>query len=142
MIENKINVYNSELNDINISNNSNQNQILNNDDNLLKFQISNDEEREKVDNKDNELNKKDNTYISINIHSNFKSANCQYVKHINTSASIKSKNKNNISKEKNNKNLNIDHLQPFIHFTNLSTKKLKILGSNSKTKSKTESDNK
>jgi len=88
------------------------------------------------------LNKKDNIQISLNIQSNFMSANSQYVKHINTLASIKSKSKNNDIKEKNNKNLNIDHLQPLIHFTNMSSKKLKILGSNSKTKTKTESENK
>ena len=118
---------------------------MNNNDNPVKIQISNDEEKDKVDSKfnnDNELNKKDNFQISIslNIQSNFMSANSQYVKHINTLASIKTKSKNNDIKEKNNKYLNIDHLQPLIHFTNLSSKKLKILGSNSKTK--TESDNK
>jgi hypothetical protein len=116
---------------------------LNNNDNPVKIQISNDEEKDKVnsmDNNDNELNKKDNLQISLNIQSNFMSANSQYVKHINTLASIKTKSKNNDIKEKNNKYLNIDHLQPLIHFTNLSSKKLKILGSNSKTK--TESDNK
>ena len=118
---------------------------MNNNDNPVKIQISNDEEKDKVDSKfnnDNELNKKDNFQISIslNIQSNFMSANSQYVKHINTLASIKTKSKNNDIKEKNNKYTNIDHLQPLIHFTNLSNKNLKILASNSKTK--TESNNK
>ena len=144
-IENKINIYNSISNNIKASNNNNNNQQLNNNGNPVKIQISNDEEKYSADNNenndnDNELNKRDNIQISLNIQSNFISANSQYVKHINTLASIKSKSKNNDKKGKNNKNLNIDHLQPLIHFTNLSSKKLKILGSNSK--AKTEPDNK
>ena len=145
-IENKEIIDNFKTNNIKTSNNNNNKSLkLNNNDNPVKIQISNDEEKDKVDsmdNNDNELNKKDNFQISIslNIQSNFMSANSQYVKHINTLASIKTKSKNNDIKEKNNKYLNIDHLQPLIHFTNLSSKKLKILGSNSKTK--TESDNK
>ena len=151
-IENKEIIDNFKTNNIKTSNNNNNQSLkLNNNDNPVKIQISNDEEKDKVDSKynndndndnDNELNKKDNFQISIslNIQSNFMSANSQYVKHINTLASIKTKSKNNDIKEKNNKYANIDHLQPLIHFTNLSNKNLKILASNSKTK--TESNNK
>ena len=110
-IENKEIIDNSKSNNLKTSNNNNQSQKLNNNDNPVKIQISNDEEKDKVDSKynndndnDNELNKKDNFQISIslNIQSNFMSANSQYVKHINTLASIKTKSKNNDIKEKNN----------------------------------------
>ena len=145
--ENKANNDNSKSNNVKVSNNSNQTQNWNSNDNQIKMQISKADEENNKDSKDNnnnnnELNKKDNNQITIKIQSNFISANGNYVKHINTLASIRSKSKNGDTKDENNKHLNInkDHLQPLIHFTNLSSKKLKILGSNSKIKN--ESDNK
>ena len=145
MNENKANNDNSKSNNVKVSNNSNQTQNWNSNDNQIKMQISKADEENNKDSKENnnnELNKKDNNQISLKIQSNFISANGKYVKHINTLASIRSKSKNGDTKYKNNKHLNInkDHLQPLIHFTNLSSKKLKILGSNSKIKS--DSDNK
>ena len=70
----------------------------------------------------------------MNIQNNFLSANCQYVKHNNTRSSknIKSKEdeeEKEKEKEKGRKYSNKDLLNPLIHFTNLSSKKLKILGS-------------
>ena len=144
--ENKANNDNSKSNNVKVSNNSNQTQNWNSNDNQIKMQISKADEENNKDSKDNnnnnELNKKDNNQITIKIQSNFISANGNYVKHINTLASIRSKSKNGDTKDENNKHLNInkDHLQPLIHFTNLSSKKLKILGSN--TKIKNDSDNK
>jgi hypothetical protein len=144
--ENKANNDNSKSNNVKVSNNSNQTQNWNSNDNQIKMQISKADEENNKDSKDNnnnnELNKKDNNQITIKIQSNFISANGNYVKHINTLASIRSKSKNGDTKDENNKHLNInkDHLQPLIHFTNLSSKKLKILGSNTKIKS--DSDNK
>ena len=146
MNENKANNDNSKSNNVKVSNNSNQTQNWNSNDNQIKMQISKADEENNKDSKDNnnnnELNKKDNNQITIKIQSNFISANGNYVKHINTLASIRSKSKNGDTKDENNKHLNInkDHLQPLIHFTNLSSKKLKILGSNTKIKS--DSDNK
>ena len=146
MNENKANNDNSKSNNVKVSNNSNQTQNWNSNDNQIKMQISKADEENNKDSKDNnnnnELNKKDNNQITIKIQSNFISANGNYVKHINTLASIRSKSKNGDTKDENNKHLNInkDHLQPLIHFTNLSSKKLKILGSN--TKIKNDSDNK
>ena len=165
MNENKANNDNSKSNNVKVSNNSNQTQNWNSNDNQIKMQISKADEENNKDSKENnnnELNKKDNNQFSLKIQSNFISANGKYVKHINTLASIRSKSKNGDTKYKNNKHLNInidlevinswnlpkglklhinkDHLQPLIHFTNLSSKKLKILGSNSKIKS--DSDNK
>ena len=144
--ENKANNDNSKSNNVKVSNNSNQTQNWNSNENQIKMQISKADEENNKDSKDNnnnnELNKKDNNQITIKIQSNFISANGNYVKHINTLASIRSKSKNGDTKDENNKHLNInkDHLQPLIHFTNLSSKKLKILGSNTKIKS--DSDNK
>ena len=144
--ENKANNDNSKSNNVKVSNNSNQTQNWNSNENQIKMQISKADEENNKDSKDNnnnnELNKKDNNQITIKIQSNFISANGNYVKHINTLASIRSKSKNGDTKDENNKHLNInkDHLQPLIHFTNLSSKKLKILGSN--TKIKNDSDNK
>ena len=144
--ENKANNDNSKSNNVKVSNNSNQTQNWNSNDNQIKMQISKADEENNKDSKDNnnnnEFNKKDNNQITIKIQSNFISANGNYVKHINTLASIRSKSKNGDTKDENNKHLNInkDHLQPLIHFTNLSSKKLKILGSNTKIKS--DSDNK
>ena len=137
--ENKANNDNSKSNNVKVSNNSNQTQNWNSNDNQIKMQIS---KADEDNNNNNELNKKDNNQITIKIQSNFISANGNYVKHINTLASIRSKSKNGDTKDENNKHLNInkDHLQPLIHFTNLSSKKLKILGSNTKIKS--DSDNK
>ena len=146
MNENKANNDNSKSNNVKVSNNSNQTQNWNSNDNQIKMQISKADEENNKDSKDNnnnnELNKKDNNQITIKIQSNFISANGNYVKHINTLASIRSKSKNGDTKDENNKHLNLnkDHLQPLIHFTNLSSKKLKILGSNTKIKS--DSDNK
>ena len=145
MNENKANNDNSKSNNVKVSNNSNQTQNWNSNDNQIKMQISKADEENNKDSKENnnyELNKKDNNQISLKIQSNFISANGKYVKHINTLASIRSKSKNGDTKYENNKHLNInkDHLQPLIHFTNLSSKKLKILGSNSKIKN--DSDNK
>ena len=146
MNENKANNDNSKSNNVKVSNNSNQTQNWNSNDNQIKMQISKADEENNKDIKDNnnnnELNKKDNNQITIKIQSNFISANGNYVKHINTLASIRSKSKNGDTKDENNKHLNLnkDHLQPLIHFTNLSSKKLKILGSNTKIKS--DSDNK
>ena len=146
MNENKANNDNSKSNNVKVSNNSNQTQNWNSNENQIKMQISKADEENNKDSKDNnnnnELNKKDNNQITIKIQSNFISANGNYVKHINTLASIRSKSKNGDTKDENNKHLNInkDHLQPLIHFTNLSSKKLKILGSNTKIKS--DSDNK
>ena len=146
MNENKANNDNSKSNNVKVANNSNQTQNWNSNDNQIKMQISKADEENNKDSKDNnnnnELNKKDNNQITIKIQSNFISANGNYVKHINTLASIRSKSKNGDTKDENNKHLNInkDHLQPLIHFTNLSSKKLKILGSNTKIKS--DSDNK
>ena len=72
----------------------------------------------------------------MNIQNNFLSANCQYVKHNNTRSSKNIKNKEDEEekekekeKEKGRKYSNKDLLNPLIHFTNLSSKKLKILGS-------------
>ena len=144
--ENKANNDNSKSNNVKVSNNSNQTQNWNSNDNQIKMQISKVDEENNKDSKDNinnnELNKKDNNQISLKIQSNFISANGKYVKHINTLASIRSKSKNGDTKNENKQLLNInkDHLQPLIHFTNLSSKKLKILGSNTKIKS--DSDNK
>ena len=144
--EHKANNDNSKSNNVKVSNNSNQTQNWNSNDNQIKMQISKADEENNKDSKDNnnnnELNKKDNNQITIKIQSNFISANGNYVKHINTLASIRSKSKNGDTKDENNMHLNInkDHLQPLIHFTNLSSKKLKILGSNTKIKS--DSDNK
>ena len=142
MNENKANNDNTKSNNVKVSNNSNQTQNWNSNDNQIKMQISKVDEENNKDNNNKELNKKDNNQISLKIQSNFISANGKYVKHINTLASIKSKSKNGDTKNENNKHLNLnkDHLLPLIHFTNLSSKKLKILGSNSKIKS--ESDNK
>ena len=80
----------------------------------------------------NNINNKDNK-ISINIHSNFQSANSQYFKHKNTKTLSNSKSKE-IDNDKNYLNKNKEFLHPLIHFTNLSSKKLKILGSISKSK--------
>ena len=69
----------------------------------------------------------------MNIQNNFVSANCQYVKHNNTRSSKSIKNKEDEKeKERRRKYSNKDLLNPLIHFTNLSSKKLKILGSLSK----------
>ena len=76
----------------------------------------------------------------MNINSNFKSANCLYVQNKKTLCSNQSKNiESNMNK---NKLLNINNeiLHPLIHFTNLSSKKLKILGSSSKTKTDNENN--
>ena len=68
------------------------------------------------------------------IHSRFKSANSQYVKNNNTLSSNKSKGEIKLKKENEYVNKNKELLNPLIHFTNLSSKKLKILGSSSKSK--------
>ena len=66
----------------------------------------------------------------MSIQNNFLSANSQYVKHNNTRSSKNIKNKEDEEeKEKGKKYSNKDLLNPLIHFTNLSSKKLKILGS-------------
>ena len=122
----------SKSNNLIISNNSNKTQNNIGTDKNYKIEISN------IDNKNNdkiEDNKKEEKKYAMIIQSNFLSANSQYIKSIN---SICSKNSKSINKEikeneyvKNNKEI----LNPLIHFTNLSSKKLKILGSSSKAKS-------
>ena len=79
-----------------------------------------------------------NNQISMNINSNFKSANCSYVQNKKTLHSNQSKNiELNMNKNKYS-NVNNEIIHPLIHFTNLSSKKLKILGSSSKTKTDNE----
>ena len=85
-------------------------------------------------NKNDNLNIKKDRIIHMNIQNNFLSSNSQYVKHNNTRSSKNIKNKedekeNQKEKEKGRKYSNKDLLNPLIHFTNLSSKKLKILGS-------------
>ncbi len=122
----------SKSNNLIISNNSNQTQNNIGTDKNYKIEISN------IDNKNNdkiEDNKKEEKKYAMIIQSNFLSANSQYIKSINSICSKKSKSINKEVKEneyvKNNKEI----LNPLIHFTNLSSKKLKILGSSSKAKS-------
>ena len=79
-----------------------------------------------------------NNKISMNINSNFKSANFLYVTNKKTICSNLSKNKELNVNENKYLNKNQEILHPLIHFTNLSSKKLKILGSSSK--SKTDND--
>ena len=119
---------NSNLNNINDKNNIDQtNKIINNN-NSQKIQISNTEEIK-------DKNKQKNTTISINIKSNFKSANFHYGKHINTISSIKHTYGYELSNKKDNHlNKKEELLNPLIYFTDLSAEKLKILGSNSKSK--------
>ena len=150
----------SKQNNLLISNNSNQTQnIINNDYNKEKMEISNKDNNKEIieiSNEDNNKEKKeisnvDNKIIdnleepikkpeikySMIIQSNFKSANSQYIKSNNTLTSNKSKQEKILKeKEKGNEYLNKDKeiLNPLIHFTNLSSKKLKILGSSSKSK--------
>ena len=68
----------------------------------------------------------------MNLKSNFIFANSKYVKHKKNSSFNKSNN-GNINQNQNS-NKNKSHLEPLIHFTNLSSKKLKILGYRSKPK--------
>ena len=135
--ENKIT--NNENINIKISNNSNQTHNIINNNNKEKIEIAN------IDNNNNneiiEQNKKEEKKFSMVIHSNFKSANSQYVKNNNTLSSNKSKGEIKIQKENEYLNKNKELLNPLIHFTNLSSKKLKILGSSSKSKTdQTKSD--
>ena len=138
----------SKQNNLLISNNSNQTQnIINNDYNKEKMEISNEDnnkEKKEISNVDNKIIdnleepiKKPEIKYSMVIQSNFKSANSQYIKSNNTLTSNKSKQEKILKeKEKGNEYLNKDKeiLNPLIHFTNLSSKKLKILGSSSKSK--------
>lgn len=138
----------SKQNNLLISNNSNQTQnIINNDYNKEKMEISNEDnnkEKKEISNVDNKIIdnleepiKKPEIKYSMIIQSNFKSANSQYIKSNNTLTSNKSKQEKILKeKEKGNEYLNKDKeiLNPLIHFTNLSSKKLKILGSSSKSK--------
>ena len=138
--ENKITINNeSKINIIKNSNNSEQtpnNKINNN--NIIKDEIL------EIDDKNNiikdeilEIDDKNNK-ISMNINSNFKSANFLYVTNKKTICSNQSKNKELNVNENKYLNKNQEILHPLIHFTNLSSKKLKILGSSSK--SKTDND--
>ena len=120
--ENKITINNeSKINIIKNSNNSEQtpNNKINN--NIIKDEIL------EIDDKNNK--------ISMNINSNFKSANFLYVTNKKTICSNLSKNKELNVNENKYLNKNQEILHPLIHFTNLSSKKLKILGSSSKSKS-------
>ena len=120
--ENKIT--NNENIKIKISDNSNQTQNIINNNNKEKTEIEN------IDNNKNneniEQNKKEEKKISMAIHSRFKSANSQYVKNNNTLSSNKSKGEIKLKKENEYVNKNKELLNPLIHFTNLSSKKLKI----------------
>ena len=80
-------------------------------------------------NENDEINNKKDRIIHMTIQNNFLSANCQYIKHNNTRSSKNIKSKENEEQEKGRKYSNKDLLNPLIHFTNLSSKKLKILGS-------------
>ena len=85
----------------------------------------------KIENQKNNINNEDNK-IGMIIHSNFQSANSQYVKHNNSKMFSNSKSKAIENNDKRYSNKNKELLNPLIHFTNLSSKKLKILGSISK----------
>jgi hypothetical protein len=127
----------SKQNNLIISNNSNQTKnIINNDNNKEKIEISK-EDNKIIDNL--EPIKKAEIKYSMIIQSSFKSANSQYIKSINSLASNKIQQDNNLQKEKEKEyeysNKKKELLNPLIHFTNLSSKKLRILGSNSKSKS-------
>lgn len=115
---NKDNIINIENQNNEISNKDNN--IPNNIENLSKDNNTNNDKKEKK--------------VNMVINSNYISANYQYVKHIKTKSSNK-KSKNGEDNEKNYYNKNKESLHPYIHFTNLSSKKLKILGSISKSKS-------
>ncbi len=122
----------SKSNNLIISNNSNQTQNNIGTDKNYKIEISN------IDNKNNdkiEDNKKEEKKYAMIIQSNFLSANSQYIKSINSICSKKSKSINKEVKENEYAKNNKEILNPLIHFTNLSSKKLKILGSSSKAKS-------
>ena len=124
----------TNLNQIKNSNNSNQinsNQAANesNKNNNIVIKVDLVDE----DNKNNELNKEE-TNFTMNITNNYKSANYHYVKHNKTIVTCKSITKNSKNNENQYINKNKEILNPFIHFTNLSSKKLKILGSSSKSK--------
>ena len=115
--------------DNNIINIENQNNEISNKDNNTPNNIDN------LCKDNNTINDKTEKKVNMVIHSNFTSANYQYVKHINTKSSNNKKSKNEEDNEKNYYNKNKESLHPYIHFTNLSSKKLKILGSISKSKS-------
>lgn len=116
----------------------------NKDSNIINIEIQNNEISNKdsnIPNNIDNLSKNNNTNndktekkVNMVIHSNFISANYQYVKHIKSKSSNK-KSKNEEDNENNYYNKNKESLHPYIHFTNLSSKKLKILGSISKSKS-------
>ena len=123
-------------NNLIISNNSNQTQnIINNDNNKEKIEILK-EDNKIIDNL--EPIKKAEIKYSMIIQSSFKSANSQYIKNNNSLVSNKIQQDNNLQKEKEKEyeysNKKKEMLNPLIHFTNLSSKKLRILGSNSKPK--------
>ena len=114
--------------DNNIINIENQNNEISNKDNNIPNNIEN------LSKDNNTNNDKKEKKVNMVINSNYISANYQYVKHIKTKSSNK-KSKNEEDNEKKYYNKNKESLHPYIHFTNLSSKKLKILGSISKSKS-------
>jgi hypothetical protein len=137
LVENENKITNDEIskcNNLLISNNSNQTQNLIGIDNQYKIEVSNIDNKNNDKNEDIKKDENDKKKYAMIIQSSYKSANCQYVQSFNTLTSKKSKSNNENQKENEYLNNNKEILNPLIHFTNLSSKKLKILGSSSKSK--------
>ena len=108
--------------------NQTQNELSKNNNIIIKIDSPKNE-----DNQNDKNNEEEKKYV-MHIQSNYRSANYRYVKNYQTIATSKIKSKEQKDNENIYLNKNKEILNPLIHFTNLSSKKLKILGSFSKSK--------